>query len=261
MRWFNGSLLALALASFSVAADAPIRLPAGPVLPQPMPNPGEPVRLIGDAMFVVDSDVPCIVLASPAGLVSITEEVGPIRLRGRFVDGTGTESRTYKGKAVFVVEGVASGRVELLVIPVGAAKVGDVIRRTVIVEAGHGPQPPPKPDDPPVPVTSFRVFLVFESGATYTAAQTGVLYSKAVADWLNANCTKDSTQPGWRRRDKDADAVNETAPMRTLWDAVKPKLTAIPCLVVERNGTADIIPLPVSEAEALATLKRYAEGK
>jgi hypothetical protein len=141
--------------------------------------------------------------------------------------------------------------------------------------APPGPTPPgPKPPDPPappVPVTSFRVVFVYESGTNLTAAQSAVIYGKAVEAYLNATCTKEGNLPGWRRYDKDTDAANEQPTMRALWAAVKPALTTVPCVVIEVNGKADILAIDkpdgkggrvtLTPAEALALLKKYAEGK
>jgi len=109
------------------------------------------VSLAADQLFVIDSDIPVLVLASPRGLVSITEEAGPVKVRGKFVDGTGVETRTFKGKSVVTVEAIAAGRCELLVVPVGAAKGEQVVRRTLDVIVGQGPIPPPVPRPDPKP--------------------------------------------------------------------------------------------------------------
>lgn len=127
-----------------------------------------------------------------------------------------------------------------------------------------GPAPPkpdePKPDDPkpPQPVTSFRVFLVYESGATYSSAVNSVLYGNAVEEWLNANCT--GGKAGWRRRDKDLSGDADPT-MAAMWNAVKPAVTTIPCAAVEVNGKVEIIPLGKTPAEMVATFKKYREGK
>ena len=70
--------------------------------------------------YVVQSADEVQLVASPPGVVTITEEVGPIRLRGKFADSGGkVESRTYEKKHVFIVERVAAGSVELLLVPKG----------------------------------------------------------------------------------------------------------------------------------------------
>jgi hypothetical protein len=182
------ALACLLVASALGAADGPIRVPSGPAVPVPMPpapSPGGVVALSGDALFVVDSDAPVIVLASPKGLVTVTEEAGPIRIRGRFADGLGkVESRVYKGKQVVTVEAAGTGRCEILVVPVGATKETDVIRRLLDVDSGTGPIPPPtppkpepKPEPDPTPKASKVTVVICEVTAERTVAQ-----AKAIND-------------------------------------------------------------------------------
>ncbi|HVL15935.1 MAG TPA: hypothetical protein VM529_25405 [Gemmata sp.] len=238
--------------------------PAAPVVPQPMPPQPTPqaVASLGvDELYVVQSDDDVQLLTSPPGVVVVTKEQGPLKIRGLFVGNKIVSTRTYAKKNVFIVERIAPGDVELLLVP-----AGKVERR--VVGDGDGPIPPPKPkpDDPPAPkppepATSFRVIFVYESGDTLTAAQHSVIFGKSVSDYLDATATKEAGRPGWRRFDKDAAAEKEQPTMRALWSAVRPQLTATPCLVVEVNGRAEIVPLPATPAEALATLKTYSGGK
>lgn len=127
--------------------------------------------------------------------------------------------------------------------------------------APPGPVPPgptpPGPTPPPGPVQSFRVALIYESNDTITAAQNSVIYGKVVEEFLTAKTTKDGTSNGWRRRDKDAPADGDTATWNALWGAVKPKVTATPCVAVEVNGKVTIEPLPASPDAAIALFKTY----
>lgn len=187
---YRATTLAVVLAAAAVgAADPPIRVPAGPVAPHPapvppVPRPDAPVRLAAAHLFVIDGDLPFLVLASPAGLVAVTEEAGPLKVRGTFADGPGkVETRTFKGKQVVTVEAVQSGRVELLVVPVGAKSAAEVIRRTLDVDAGLGPQPPPdpKPNPTPGPVAEGkRWLLVVEESADATPARGKLLTDPAL---------------------------------------------------------------------------------
>lgn len=156
-RFFVFYTLITSLGSLAATREAQIRLPDPVVVPDKMPPPVvvDPVAKInGDEIYVVDSDTPCVVLASPVGVVSVTEESGPVRVRGRFVGGTGqVETKTFRGKQVFLVEGgILPGKVELLIVPQGATKAADILRRTIIVSEGKGPRPPPVPDVVPVDV-------------------------------------------------------------------------------------------------------------
>lgn len=255
------SLLAALLVAAVASAQPAVILPEIKPAPMPAPVPGAAAKLTGDSLYVVRSNDPCVVTASALGFVKITQEAGPLRIRGRFVDGVGTETRTFTEKNLWIVEAATTGRCELLVIPVGTTAEKDVIRRTLDVEAGEGPRPPPGPGpDPgpkppdPQPVTSFRVFLIYESADNLTPEQRGIIYGKVVEDWLNANCTNGNK--GWRRRDKDAPGENDPS-MAPLWAAIKPKITSTPCIAVEVNGKVDIIPLDATPAAQVETLKKY----
>jgi len=125
---------------FPEAAPAPT--PEPPPAPPPVPA-GVP-QLGADQILVIDAKEPCFLLTSPAGLVSVTQEAGPIRIRAKFVGGSGkTETRTFAGPTVFTLEAKSAGRVELIVVKAGAKSVDDVARR--LVDVGLGPQPPPTP--------------------------------------------------------------------------------------------------------------------
>ena len=89
-------LLAVTLGGILTAATpvgqdkaSPVRFPAVGA-----PAPGDaPAVLTAERLYVIDSDVDAVVLASPQGLVKVIKEPGPLRVRGRFVDGAGIETR------------------------------------------------------------------------------------------------------------------------------------------------------------------------
>jgi len=257
-----------------------IRLPVFPPGPQPTPPPqpvvpdAEPVvppspqevtELKADHWFVVEADVPFFVLDSREGIVLIGYEEGPLKLKGKFADGSGkNETRTYNSKYLATVEAVTKGQVELLVVPAGATDAGVVIRRTLTV-MGQAPQPPPgpgpqpDPDDPPAPgpMTSFRVIFVKESGETLPPGQSAIPGAKAIRDYLTAKTTPEGNLAGWREYDPQQITANEQPTMRALWESVKPQLLAAPCLVIEVNGRATVMPFPADVNACLAKLKEY----
>jgi hypothetical protein len=113
-----------------------------------------PILLTPMMVFPIDSDVECIVLASPARKVKVLSGKGPIVARGVFVDGAGgIEQRVIAGPFIYWVEGVEDGQCELLVVPKGGDEK-DVIRRQLKVDM-KGTVPvvpvPPKPVDPVEP--------------------------------------------------------------------------------------------------------------
>lgn len=187
--------LLLALVAASPAADPPkVRLPAAPTLPQPMPSPDAPITLTADLLLVCDSDVECVVLCSPKGRLKVTPAKGPVTARGKFVDGTGVEMRTFAGPWLYFVEAAEPGECELIVVPVGGREA-DVLRRRVVSQTG--PLPPPKPDpipDPkpkptppdPQPTAARVCVVVVEETAHRTPAQGKVLYDAGVREWLKA---------------------------------------------------------------------------
>jgi hypothetical protein len=271
-----GLLLVATLAALAGPPEAkvpPIRLPMTPVAPvvppAPPPAPVADVsKLAADQWYVIDSDVPVIVLASPAGLVRVTEEAGPVRIKGRFADGAGkVETRDYKGKHVVTVEAVATGRVEIIVVPVGAQKAADVIRRTLDVYTGL---PPPLPDDPPKPVEPpepvagpLRVLFVYESNAPLTPTHRGAIFSPVVEKYLDEKCSKDAKgKPEWNRFDPDQEfAAGFNPTMKTLFgDALAEAKKKLPAVVIAVGKEARVYQV-TNEIELLALLKRHAEGK
>jgi hypothetical protein len=108
----------------------------------------------------------------------------------------------------------------------------------------------------PEPVRTFRVIFVKESGETLSAAQTPIPSAKAIREYLNAKTTREGNQPGWREYDPQQNTTNEQPTMAALWEAVKPKLQGIPCMVIEVNGRATVMPFPADVDAALAALKR-----
>lgn len=152
------ALLLVMAGALALGADLPIRFPTVPAAPMPAPSPAPAPKnvekLSADQLYVIDSDTPILVISSPQGLVSASEETGPVKIRGKFVDGKGkTETRTFKGKVVFTIEAIGTGKVDLIIVPVGATKAEDVIRKTIDVTNGTAPNPPPIPPVPPKPPT------------------------------------------------------------------------------------------------------------
>ena len=254
------SLILLALfACPALSADPlPIRLPELAV-PTPMPRPASAVsKLAADEWYIVDSDVPVLVLASPEGVVSISEDAGPVKIRGKFADGAGkVESRTYKGKSVFTVEAVQTGRVEILIVPVGGA-AKDVIRRTLDV-MGARPSPPPEPvPDPkptpkPDPYTGKFSMVVIEE-TNVAANNRGQFFAdKELRDYL---ATKLVGKP--RIADKDVVDASGQPPKDLAPYLNHAKGKGLPQLyLIAPDGTVLFEGnLPKTPAELIATVKK-----
>lgn len=220
----NALLCLMLFASVASGQDKDtIRFPVQPAAPlQPV---AVVSKLTASTFYVVDSDVPILVTASPLGIVSITEEAGPIKVRGVFADGNGkTETRTYRGKQVFFIEATATGAVEILVIPQAAKSASDIIRKQLDVDAGKGPLPPPVPPDPPTPkppaptpspiqVPGLHVLIVEEKMqlAKMPPAQLAIRTDPQVRKYLEAKCATepDGTHKAYRIWDKDTPAGND----------------------------------------------------
>lgn len=252
----------------------PIRLP---ISKQPV-APSAVTRLTPNEIFVVEADLPCLVLASREGFVAVTQEAGPLRIRGIFADGNGKpETRNYTAKHLWLIEAATAGEVELLIVPQNAKSDDVVIRRTLIVSGvpppgpvppiPPGPVPPdptppvpppvpptPTPPAPPQPVTSFRVIFIRESGIPEHAVIPG---AKVIRDYLFTKTTRENNVTGWREYDPQTDATNEQPTMRALWGTVKMAITVVPCIAIEVNGKADILPYPANVADAMTLLKQY----
>ena len=278
--------LCLASSAFCAEDSAPEAIPAipprivFPVLPTPDKQPVAPAppadpdavpTLAYGQIYCVQSETAFILLASPRELVTITPTPGPIAVRGVFVDGTGkVETRTFQSKYVAFVDAgeTASGRVELIAVPVGVADELAISRQ--LINVNHGPQPPPKPVDPVNPVdpptpapTGFRVVFAYESSAALTREQLNILNSTQITAFLNANCAKGADgRADWRKWDRDISiSSRESATIVELWNAAKPKLGTLPQMIVAVDGKATVMDLPATEAETLSKLKTIAGVK
>ena len=255
-------MLGTLLLSVMVSADpVGVRLPELSA-PTPMPRPNQAVsKLASDQWYIVDADTPVMVLASPEGVVSVSEDAGPVKLRGKFADGSGkVESRTYKGKQVFTVEAVQTGRVELLIIPIGGASK-DVIRRTLDVDAGTGPRPPPPdpiPDPKPTPKPYSGKFsmVVIEETADAANNRGQFFADRELQDYLAAKLTG-------KARIADKDAVDETGErpkdLVPYLEMAKGKMLPQVFLVAPDGTILMEGDLPKTPKELLATLRKVGQ--
>lgn len=148
-----------------------IQFPAiiNPPVHQPQPI-IQVTKLAANQLYVITAEKTQIfVLGSPDNLLTITEEAGPIRVRGVFVDNPSgkAELRLFKQKQVFIVEANGVGNAELLVVKVGTTAAKDVIRVTLSVDNGvppPNPPDPPKPPTPPIPGPDNILVKAFKAG-------------------------------------------------------------------------------------------------
>jgi hypothetical protein len=121
--------------------------------PAPAPDPAAVSKLTPDLVYIaIQSDTPFLLFASPPGLVKVTKDTGPLKVRGKFSDGAGAyETRTVTAKYVAFVEAAGIGRVELIAVPVGADAESGATRKLLDVDDGTKPIPPPAPEPIPAP--------------------------------------------------------------------------------------------------------------
>src|SRR6266852_5359937 len=140
------------------AADSeppPIILPADPIPPKPpeppKPDPPPPAQLGADMIYVVRGSVDAVVITSPAGVIKVTKEAGPVKIRAKFYgNGDKWETKTFAEKYIWTIETLSKGQAELIIVPNGGADK-DIIRRQI--EALDGPNPPPVPPGPPITIS------------------------------------------------------------------------------------------------------------
>lgn len=146
---------------------------------------------------------------------------------------------------------------------------------TLLIDANVGPRPPPGPTPPPpgpqpIPATGFRVLFAYESADKLTRAQSGVLNSTKIREYLQRKCVKVNNVAEARWWDKDVDLKNESETWRKIWDATKPQLTNLPAVVVINDTKGEVFPLKsnvfvdgkhqivdMTEDEVLTLLKKY----
>lgn len=268
------AVLLLASAFADEVRDQKIHLPTVPVVVQPVEDTVKPVKVISeDVWYVIESKTPLIVLASPEGVVSVTPDDGPMKIKGKFADGTGkTEVRVYSSPFLYFVNAVKAGTTELICIPRNVENADQIIRHTLTV-AGKGPNPPPDvdPDDdtppepqPIEPPKGIRVLLLGDE--TATREQLNTLNSTAIVAWLNENCVKGADgRAEWRRWDRTSISQpgvidSETPVWRQLWKDVSPKLTGNNLLIVAADATFVVKPLQ-GPTETLKVLEDVKAGK
>jgi len=247
----------LALLLMVLCQDAsPFRLPVIDATP-PAPQPVEPkpvTTLPEDSFFVVQSDKPAIILHSPDGLLNVTEDQGPIRLRGKFAGGSGkVETKTFDGKYVYTIEGLKSGKAELILIPSGVTSSDQIVRLMLSVNAG--PQPPPddekrpKPEPKPTP-HSGKVHLDIIEDVNNRTADTSIVL-KQVVQWAELIDAGNS----YLIRDKDSSAAKLMAA-----DYAGNDLPVVIVRDKESKKALRVMPLP-KEFETLQRLVKEVAGE
>lgn len=264
-------LLLAAAATVLPPTDAPVtksaafkfpQLTTPTVPPAPQPLPGAVPLLAGDVLYVIPSDEPFLLFASPAGLVNVTRETGPLRIRARFLDGTGkVETRTIVAKHIAIVEPVegAKGRVELIAVPAGTTDEKSAVRQ--LIDVNHGGQPPPDkeiipgpkpvpppvpPDPKPTPVITGDLWVILVEEVSERTLVTAKIVSD-VAFWQRMSAAK----VHFRVYDKDEPAAISKGYVKVASTVGLPAL-----LVLDKDGdVVKAVPRPKDTAAIEALLK------
>lgn len=118
------------------------------------------------------------------------------------------------------------------------------------------PVPPPTPTPPaPIPAAGLRVLMVYDQ-KKLTPALTDILFSKDIADYLNAKCAvgADGKTREWRVWPKTVDVKNETAVWKNAFN--RPR-AADDWIIISDGKTGFEGPIPLVEADVLTLLKKY----
>lgn len=238
------------------AAEPTINFPAINT-PTPPVNPTAPVQLDGSRLYVVSADVELLAWSFPEGLLRITADRGPLRIRAQFVDGNGLETREYKAKHVLIIEATGTGRVSLLVLPAGStSKTAGVVK---IIEAAALPRPPPGPDPKPEPKPEPkpvnegpRFIVIVEESADGVATRAKVFTDTALSARMREKGHK------FRIVDKDVIGADGKAPADVARFIDEAKTKGLPrVFFVDQKGLAiQSGPCPATPGELLDALRK-----
>jgi hypothetical protein len=260
-------LFCLVMVSRASGADTPGLMVAGSEPQAAQAATGVTVSAGRFVPLTIAQGKPALVLGNDAGLLEMFQlPAGHSIIGVLYSEPAGAKSKRYvfpSGPVTIAIAGDVGGVVKLSAVVNGASAAdAPTVAGTLVVTLtaplpppGPGPGPDPPPPPPPV-VKSFRVIWVTESATTLTAQQNSVIGAKAIRDYLTAKTTPENNVAGWRHFDPQTVPSGQPT-MTALWAAAKPKITTVPCLVVEVNGKAEILPFPANAVEALATLKTY----
>ena len=160
----------------------------------PSPPPERLPKFVSDlseeTWLVIESEDPIVVTSSPLGHVTVQPEEGPVKVRGKFADGTGKiETRVFSSKHLYFVNAVKQGKIEILIFTPQVVTEEKDIPRFPLNVMGIAPIPPPepKPPDPypkpPDPV-SDTVFIAIVEDVLNRTPDTAIVMN-ATAGWVD----------------------------------------------------------------------------
>jgi hypothetical protein len=161
----------------------------------PSPPPERLPKFVSDlseeTWLVIESEDPIVVTSSPLGHVTVQPEEGPVKVRGKFADGTGKiETRVFSSKYLYFVNAIKQGKIEILIFtPQVVTEEKDIPRFPLNVMGiapipppgpGPGPGPGPKPPDP----VSDAVFIAVVEDVLNRTPDAAIVMN-AMAGWVD----------------------------------------------------------------------------
>ena len=125
-----------------------IEFPQGQVQQEVAPVPRTVDTLYLDEFYLIQSDLPLLILSSPLGIVDVTASKKGTIVNSKFAGGNGkNEVKTVEREWGYLVNGMAAGSVELIVIPAGTTDLTGLKRALLQVQARKGQSATPDPQD------------------------------------------------------------------------------------------------------------------
>jgi hypothetical protein len=292
MRLTCGVLLALCIAGFTAAQtgekEAKSVAKSICIAPQAMFGAADarsgsrplPTKLGKDQKYVVAWDEPLVVdwWSPDTGDISFKEFAGPRAysahntITGQQPDADNDDIVTVKFKHIYEFRVKASGIVYAQVFP-AIGKPGsdgkpapltraDIVRRTLDVDDGTGPRPPPDPGPNPTPtvapidIKGFSVLIIREKDQPISAAQSTIMTSAVVKDYLDAKCGLEGESKAWRILDKDVKFADLSSPWKK---ALARERGPLPWIIISNTVTGVHMEcaLPANTADTMTLLRKY----
>lgn len=264
-------LIAACFFSDELVEKPAVVFPIVPILDQkdvptedlPTPPPQTPKfisELSEETWLVIESPSPIVVTSSPLGHVNVQPEEGPVKVRGKFADGTGRiETRVFSSKHLYFVNAAKPGKVEILIyIPDSSKEEKDILRYTLNV-MGVMPNPPPDPVipapvDPVTPTAKLQIVIIEDPGVTLPASQIAAKDGQALRDYAESHCSKTDGSPDIRKLSLRQDVSSQPEWVKKAF--AEPR-SSVPFLVVSNGTSGAALPFPLTIEETLTILKKY----
>jgi hypothetical protein len=155
------------------------------------PQPPPVDEFATDELYLIQSDSGLHVIPSPPGVVQVTAVKSGSVIFSKFAGGKGLEERQITRANGYVLRGMATGTVELIVLPAGSQDLDGMRRRTLTVTAPGGGQDDTQPvrpsDDVAVAFREYERAWRAAQGDLADRLDRGEITSEAMAaEWFGA---------------------------------------------------------------------------